>query len=341
MPLRIEKTSGNAISTALAVLVGLTAVGGTGFYLLGHGERSLFDSFWMTLQILTTVGDTGMQRTQPDRIWSFMLMVVGVMAVFYLGINVVRFILDGELREILGRRQLQSRINKLDDHFVICGFGRMGRSLAEALHKRGAPFVVIDRSEEAITEADHLDYLYIEGDSMSDEILEAARIDLARGIATCLPEDADNVFVTLTARALAPRLTIVAKANYEDTHAKLVRAGANHVLSPNKLAADRAMTKFMLPAVDDLIEFVVHGKDLEVSKVSLEHFPGAVGKALHELSLPTRASVIVVAVVDEDGRRTFNPPPDTRLQHGDELIVIGAAGAMERMVELFGEKEPA
>jgi voltage-gated potassium channel len=268
-------------------------------------------------------------------------MVVGVMAVFYLGINVVRFILDGELREILGRRQLESRINKLQDHFIICGFGRMGSSLAEALERRGAPFVIIDRSEEALAEADRLDFLHIQGDSMSDEVLEAAHIGRARGIATCLPEDADNVYVTLTARALAPRLTIVAKANYEDTHAKLVRAGANHVLSPNKLAADRAMTKFMLPAVDDLIEFVVHGRDLEVSKVSLAHFPGAVGHSLSELALPARASVIVVAVVDEHGRRTFNPPPDTRLQAGDELIVIGAAGAMERMVELFGEKETA
>jgi len=218
MPWKPLQRNENAVALAVALLAGLTIVGAGGFFVLGQGERSVFDSFWMTMQILTTVGDTGLQRTEPDRIWSFMLMVVGVMAVFYLGLNVVRFVLDGELQAFLGRRQLESKISKLDDHFIVCGFGRMGRSLCEAFQRRGAPFVVVDNADSKIEEANRLDYPYIQGDAMSDEFLEQARIRHARGLATCLPDDADNVFVTLTACDLAPKITIVAKANYEDSH---------------------------------------------------------------------------------------------------------------------------
>ena len=335
MPLSPPKSE-RAMVRGAWVLVGLVFVGTLGFIILGHGRRTLFDSFWMTIQILTTVGDTGMDRTYPEKMWSAALMLFGVMAVFYLGINVVRFVLDGELREFLGRRQLESRISKLSDHFIVCGFGRMGKSLAEALADKKATFVVIDSSPERIAQADQRDYLFIEGDAMTEEVLEQAQVRRARGLASCLPDDADNVFAALTARDLNKDLTIVAKANYDETHPKLRRAGADHVLSPNKLAAVRAMTKFMLPAVDELMEIVVHGAELEVSKVSLEKIPRAVQKPLRDLALPARTNLMVVAVVHADGKRSFNPPPDIELHPGDELIVIGPQGGVGKMVELYG-----
>lgn len=329
------------IVVAVTVLASLAIVGTIGFVILGHGHRTVFDAFWMTIQILTTVGDTGMQRTHGDQVWSVGLMVVGVMAVFYLGISVVRFILDGELRELLGRRQLESKRKKLEKHFIVCGFGRMGRSLAEAIEKRGASLIVIDSNEKRIEEADNLGHLHIHGDAMLEDVLNEAQIDRAAGLAACLGDDADNVFVALTARDLNSDINIVAKANFEESQAKLRRAGANHVLSPNKLAADRAMTKFMLPGVDELIEFVVHGADLEVSKLSLDRFPDAVGKTLRDLELPSRTGLIVVAMVHNDGGRTFNPSPTSVLAHGDELIVIGTEGGVGKMVELFGPEEVA
>lgn len=181
-----------------------------------------------------------------------------------------------------------------------------------------------------------LGYLHLAGDAMSEDVLSAARIADAAGLASCLPEDSDNVFVALTARDLNPDLRIVAKANYDEAHTKLRRAGADEVLSPSKLAADRAMTKFMLPAVDELLEIVVHGSDLEVSKASLSRLPGAVGQRLRDLGLPNRTGLMVMAVVHEDGSRSFNPSPDTVLNTGDELIVIGPEGGVTKMVDQFG-----
>lgn len=325
-----------SIKLAIWILVVLVITSVVVFHTVGREGRTWFDSLWMTLQVLTTTGDTGFERTYPEKVWSTVLMAVGVLVVFYLGINVVAFILDGELRQVLGRRRLESKIKKMRGHFIICGFGRMGRALAEAFDKKGAPFVVVDRDEQAMYEAADLGYLHLRGDAMSEVDLEAVQVREAAGLATCLPEDADNVFVTLTARDLNETMRIIAKANYEEAHAKLRRAGADEVLSPSKLAADRALTKFMLPAVDELLEIVVHGADLEVSKVSLERLPQAVDKALRDLAFPTRTGLMVMAVVHEDGRRSFNPSPDNVLRAGDELIVIGPQGGVTKMVEHYG-----
>jgi voltage-gated potassium channel len=327
-----------SIRLSVWILIVLFLLGTTVFYLIGSGEHTLFDAAWMTLHILTTVGDTGFERTVPEKAWSIVLMLVGVMAVFYLGINVVAFILDGELRKILGRRHLMSKIKKMNDHFIVCGFGRMGRALCEAMEEKGASFVLIDNDPEATTAADDAGYLYIRGDAMQESSLLAARIETAQGLASCLPDDADNVFVTLTARDLNRELTIVSKADYDQGAERLRRAGANHTLSPSGLAASRAMTKLMLPAVDELIEIVVHGPDLEISKVSLDRLPGATNQPLRHLELPAKTSLLVVAIVHADGTRSFNPSPDTRLSSGDELIVIGPRGGVTTMIELFKQE---
>ena len=140
-------------------------------------------------------------------------------------------------------------------------------------------------------------------------------------------------------RAAAPDVPIVSKANYERGAERIRRAGASHVLSPSGLAANRAMTKLMLPAVDELIEIVVHGPDLAISKVSLSHMPKAVDRTLRELEIPRHTGLLVVAVVHEDGNRSFNPTPDTHMAATDELIVIGPHGGVDKMMDLFVEEE--
>jgi len=140
------------IRLSLGILFGLFVVSTLVFWRIG-GAHTWFDAVWMTLQILTTVGDAGISRSMPEKMWSVVLMVVGVVAVFYLGINIFEFILDGELRKLLGRRQLQSRIKKMKNHIIVCGFGRMGRALCEVLEKKGQAFVAIDISPDALTVA--------------------------------------------------------------------------------------------------------------------------------------------------------------------------------------------
>jgi len=326
------------IRISISILIGLFIVSTIVFWAIG-GPHTVFDAVWMTLQILTTVGEAGLERTMPEKIWSVVLMIVGVISVFYLGINVFEFILDGELRQLLGRRKMQTRIKKMRNHIIVCGFGRMGRSLCEVLDRKGQPFVTIDLDPEALSVAAERGYLHLVGDAGSEEVLREAMIESARGLASCLPDDADNVYATLTARDIAPNLPIVSKANYASGFDRIRRAGATHVLSPSGLAANRAFSKLMLPEVDELLEIVVHGPDLEISKVTLEHLPRAVDKPLRELEIPTRTSLLVVAVVHQDGSRSFNPTPDTRLATGDELIVIGPHGGVDKLMEAFGEEE--
>jgi voltage-gated potassium channel len=328
------------IRISLGILVALFATSTLVYWGLG-GRHTLFDAVWMTLQVLTTVGDTGFERNSAEKAWSMVLMAGGVVTVFYLGINVFEFVLDGDLRQLLGRLKMMSRIKKMKNHIVVCGFGRMGRALCEGLDEKGHPFVAIDVDSDTLSIAGERGYPHLVGDAMSDELLIEAQIESSRGVACCLPEDADNVFVTLTARELAPNIPIVAKANYPTSVERIRRAGATHVLNPSGLAAGRAMRKLMLPAVDELLEIVVHGPDLEVSKVSYSHLPGAADKPLRELQMPNRTGLLVVAVIHKDGSRSFNPVPDTRLTAGDELIVIGPHGGVDKLMELFGEKEKA
>jgi voltage-gated potassium channel len=326
----------NKIRISIAILVGLIIVSTVVFWAIG-GSHTIFDALWMTLQVVTTVGDTGFERSAPEKLWSVVLMVVGVVSVFYLGINVFAFVLDGELRQLLGRRKLQSRIKKMKGHIIVCGFGRMGRSLCEALEAKKQPFVAIDLDSDTLSLAADRGYMHLIGDAMSEDLLREAQIETARGLASCLSQDADNVFVTLTASDIAPNLPIVSKANYSSGADRIRRAGATHVLSPSGLAANRAMTKLMLPAVDELIEIVVHGPDLEISKVSVDRLPKVSDKPLRELEIPNRTSLLVVAVIHQDGSRSCNPTPDARLKPHDELIVIGPHGGVDKLIELFGE----
>ncbi len=289
-------------------LAALLIVGCAGFVVLGR-DRSVFEALWMTVNLLTTVGDDNIKLTDTERGWAMLLMVSGVLTVFYVGINVVAFIVDGEFRALFGRRKLQNKINQLQDHMVVCGFGRMGRALCDVLAERHVPFVVIDSDDAKTAIADEAGYLYLHGNAVDGAVLNEARIDHARGLAACLTSDADNVFVTLTARGIAPKLTITARAEDVDTESKLRRAGADRVICPPVLGANKIMRMLLHPAIDELMEMATDVSDLEVVKVYARDLPRAVGMTLQQLALPSEAGVMVVSMASQDGRRRFNPPP--------------------------------
>ena len=232
---------------------------------------------------------------------------------------------------------MEGKIKLLRDHFIVCGFGRMGRALCEALSKRKIPFVVIDNNPERTTTAEEHGYLYILGDATQDQTLETAHILDSRGLATCLKSDADNVLVTLSARGLHDGIIITARAEMEETEHKLLRAGANRVLCTPVQGATRIMQMLLHPAVDELLDIVVSGEDLEISKVKASELPRALGHTLGDLKLPTRTGLTVVVVVREDGRRLFNPPPSFRIESGDELVVIGPPDGVNALLEELGE----
>ena len=334
---RLDQAADRSRQLAISVVVVLAVAfaGVAGFYLLGD-HMSLFQAVAVTAKILSTVGDINQPLNKPQQVWEIILMACGIIAVLYAGGNLVAFLIGGEMRRLLGRQQLQKKIDQLHNHYIVCGFGRMGRALCDALTKKGAPFVLIEQDTELTAEADRLGYLYALGDAMSEELLNAVRIEHARGLAACLSGDAENVFVTLTARGLNEKLTIIARSENVGTEAKLHRAGADRVICTPLLGANRIMTMMLHPAVAELLDLAVTGPDLEISKVSLDQLPQAVGRSLADLALPATTGMMVVALVHADGQRQFNPPPDMHFQHGDEMIVIGPAGGVEKMINDLG-----
>lgn len=326
------------LKLSIILLVSLLLVGVAGFYLLGDG-RTLFDALFMTAHVLTTVGDSRRQLNGAEEVWETVLMLAGIVAALYAGGNLVAFLIGGEIQRMFGRRQLLNKISRLHDHYIICGFGRMGRALCAALAQRDVPFVLIENNAERTAAADRLGYLYILGSAMAEQDLQLARLDEARGLASCLRSDADNVFVALTARGLNEKLTIIARAENVDAESKLRRAGADRVICPPVIGANRIMTMMLHPAVDELMDLAVSGPDLEISKVKLSQLPRARGKRLRDLELPAKTGLMVVALVHPDGQRRFNPPPDTQLGTDDEMIVIGPTGGAGQMMALLGGEE--
>jgi voltage-gated potassium channel len=218
---------------SVAILVMMLAVGASGFYLLGD-HFSAFESIYVTALILTTVGmkESTVHLNFWQQLWALMVMLGGICAALYAAGNVVAFIIDGEMHRLFGRQQLQNKIERLNGHYVVCGFGRMGHALCESLAQSGAHFIVIDSNPECIKQAEASGYLHVQGDASSEEVLRMARVESARGLACCLPTDAGNVFVTLTARGINAYLSIVSKADELESDPKLRRAGADHVICP-------------------------------------------------------------------------------------------------------------
>lgn len=322
---------------SLIILFGLMGVGAAGFYVLGD-NRDLFESVYVTVVILTTVGmkETSVKLNSAEQVWALVLMLAGISTALYAAGNLVAFIIEGDMRRLYGRRQLQNKIDKLVDHYIFCGFGRMGKALCASLAQRGAPFVLIEWDTDKTAIADELGYLYIVGDAMSEQTLKLAHVDKAKGLSTCLPSDADNVFVTLTARGLCEQITISARSELKETESKLLWAGATRVICMPDLGASKVTRMLLTPTVDELIELAVAGPDIEVSKLSIKELHGASGKTLRELDLRSKMGITVVAV-HEDGRREFSPASDLNLSDGDELIVIGPSGGIERVMEFFND----
>ncbi len=332
-------TTRNQLRISLLALVVLFA-GGTAGY-MAIGGRSLFEALYITVVILTTVGlkEGGEQLSNAELAWSMMLMLIGIGAVLYTTSIVVAFVIDGNMQALLGRRQQMNRINSLKDHFIVIGFGRMGQALCQTLNYREVPFVLIDTREERLHEAEELGYLCFHGDAMQEMTLLTVGVDRAKGLATCLPDDARNVFVTLTARSLNDGLTIIARAEEVETERKMMRAGASRVICPPLIGASRVTDLLLNPAVEEMLELDGHWPDLELSKLSIQRFPGAVGKTIGDLKLGD--DVIVAAVASADGTRRINPTPDTQLVEGDEIVVVGASGCINQTVQRLGGEQAA
>jgi len=317
-------TPGARIRLALVFLAAVVCAGTTGFRLIEHW--SWFDCFYMTLTTMTTIGYGELHPlSHAARIFNSFFIVAAVVAgVFTLG-AFSQALLEFEFTKVLGRRRMERELEKLSNHYIVCGAGRVGRTIVRELRARGQSCVVIERDPTRARWAENEKIPVIIGNASSEESLQKAHIERARGFVAAVSSDAENLYIVLTARGFRPDLKIIARASEEEAISKLLRAGASQVLSPYYFVGHRIVQLLLHPNVLDFIDtaFGTERLDVAVGEVKIPAESTLVGKKLSDSGIRQQANVIVLAVKSADGKMTFNPPPEAVIHAEDCLIVIG------------------
>lgn len=304
---------------------------------------SFFDALYMTVITITTVGYGEIQQlSREGRIFTVFLIMssFGVMA--YIVGSISQTIIAGQLRKVLGRRKLEQRVKKSKDHFILCGYGRIGSFIAKEFNGEDVAFVVLENDPERIKLLEEDGFPYLEGDATEDEILIRAGVQRARGLVAALRSDADNLYITLSARSLNPSLFILSRASEEGAEQKLLKAGANRVVSPYTMGAARMVIAALRPNVVDFVELVVQRKHLklQLEEIVVQDDTRFKGKPLRESGVRRDLGLIVVAIKKESAEMIFNPSPETVIERGDILIVLGEKKQLETLEQLVKSSEP-
>lgn len=315
----------------IAVIVGAGTVG----YMILEGW-SFLDSLYMTVITITTIGYGEVHPLDQDpvgRTFTIILIVLGVGSTFYaLGLLFQGF-LEGRIRSVLGRQRMRNEVRHQKNHFIICGYGRVGRQVVQEMSKRNMQIVVIENREQLIEELSQEGILFVPGDSTLDDVLIAAGVKEARGLVIAVPKEADNVYIALSARQLNPEISITARADSPEGRSKIIQAGADRVVCPHEIGGVRMALSTMSPNVVDFMKIV--GGDAETG-LRLEEIRVGQGSTLEGVSLaesPIRSEldIVVVAIKKADDRLLYNPRSDTKIRADDILIVIGTADNLEKL----------
>ena len=319
----------------LIVALWLTGVAG---YMVIEKWR-LLDSVYMTAISLTTVGFKEVRPLSDyGRIFTIVLITLGVGLFFYAAGTLAEAIIEGHIRGLIGKKRMEKRIYKLSNHYVVCGYGRLGRVICQELQMRRFPVVVIDNRETAIKVAGQNGLLYLKGDATLDETLVKAGIKRAKGLITVLGTDAANVYITISARSLNPRFTIVARAEDENAEKKMFRVGATKVISPYKIGATRMALAVLKPTLTDFLDLASHSVGFDLDIEQIEIMPGSelAGKALKDVSLREKTGVTVVAIKKKGGRLSLQLSPDEPLSPGDTIIALGSKNGVQKVFKMAG-----
>jgi voltage-gated potassium channel len=328
---------------ALAALSTITVVGVLG-YVLFEGW-SFLDALYMTVITLTTVGYREVHELDTTgQLWTMALLITGVGTLFYAAVSSVEVAVEGAVQGYFGRRRMKAEINKLNGHYVLGGFGRVGQQIAREFSRDSVPFVIIEQEPEKVEECFAEGYLAVLGEASNDDVLEEAGIRRARGLVAAVNSDADNVFVVLSARKINPDLHIVARASSDESAAKLEIAGADRTLSPYAVGGRRLASLATQPLIVDFLDVVTRGeKGLEFR---LEEFgvPKESPLAHHtigQLQIGEKTGAMVLAIRTSEGRFDTTPSAQDEIHPGDTLIVLGTREQVTRLEALMHGKEPA
>lgn len=329
------------IRLAVVVVSSVIAVGTLIFHWIEGW--SILDSLYVAVQTLTTVGYGDLTpRTVGGRTFATVFMLLGVGVVLYALTATVQTIVQSEILAVFGQRRRSRKMSKLRNHFIICGAGRVGSHLIRSLMGTDVTLIVIESNTQKVAELMDIGIAVLVRDATLEESLREAGVEHARGLASCLPDDADNVYVVLTARDLNPNLHIVARAAEEQAETKLIRAGANRVVAPTIIGGHRMAMALTKPAVGDFLDSVTANElDLGFEQLEVEPTSRLVGKRLRETNIRSQLDIVIVSIRRNDGNIIFNPSGDALIEAGDMLIAIGNSEALFKLNGLArGKGEP-
>ncbi len=323
--------TGRRIFVLVMISMLLVAFGTAGYMCVEN--YSFIEALYMTVITLSTVGfDEVRTLDNAGRIFTMILILMGVSFVAFSLAYFSQILLDGNLLEAYRRRKLKKKLDRLENHFIICGYGEMGEIIVGELNKHKIPVAIIDSDESVLGRLSEKGLIYMSGDATDEENLIAAGIQRAKGLVSVVTKDSENVFIVLTARDLNKDLHIFARASSPGTDKRLLKAGADRVVSPYAIGAIRLAHNILRPTVTDFLELALSGEGMELSmeEVHIPQNSKLAGLELMDSGVRSNYDLIVMAIKRSDGAMIFNPAPQETLQAGDTLVAIGAVGNIER-----------
>jgi voltage-gated potassium channel len=335
----IESLSARRVAYAVAALLAVVVGGTIAFHQSLH--ETWVQSTYRTVVTISLAGLDTVPRNDEARLVSIVLVLAGITIFAYIATVVVEGIAGGVFTGAIGERRRRRTIERLKDHYIICGYGRVGRRVAADFREEGVPFVVLDFSADALEAAREANVLFVEGTGTEDEDLREAGLESARGLVASADSDADNLYITLSARNSRPDLLIVSRASDEDAAKKLRLAGANRVVQPYSTAGKEMAKLVLRPQVAAFLDIVSTsgGPDLLFEEIEIKESCREAGKTIRDISIRERTGAMIVALRKHDGTFDATPQPEAALEVGDVMIAAGAPDELRRLEELFAPAE--
>jgi voltage-gated potassium channel len=313
----------------LAILLLTIFVGTTGYMIIEKWH--FLDAIYMTIITISTTGFAEVHPlSQPGRFFTILLIIMGIGSIAYAGGRAAQLVFE---TQIYRRRKLSKKVEHLNNHYIVCGYGRMGRFICDELAEAKVDFVVIENDAAKIEKLTDRGFMFVNGDATSDEILISAGIKKAKGLVAVLSSDAENVFATLSSKVLNPDIYLVARAVEEETESKLVKAGASRVVKPYEIGGTRMAELLLRPGVIEFIDSIAREKnvDLNIEEVIVHPNSALVDKTLTELPIRTEMNIIIVSIYKKSGKFIYNPLSSAKIESGDKLIAIGESSSLQKL----------
>lgn len=329
-------TSTKHIIVAIVLYVIIVMIGTMGYVIIEGW--SLFDALYMTVITYSTVGYSEVHEiSMLGRFYTVILIFLGVSFFLYVAGAIIQFVVEGQIRTILGRKKLDRKINRLKDHYIVCGYGRIGRVLCNQLGKTAVDLVVIEENEMLVQAMDDDKVLYLWGNAADESILLKAGIERAKGLVAALGTDADNVFLVLTARQLAPDVSIIARATGTDSKSKLRAAGADIVESPYDMGAMRMAQRIIRPTVTTFLDlaFGTQRTDIQMEEIPVKASSVLNDVMLKDSGIRQKYNLIIIAIKKPDGSMLFNPSFEAKIRPNDTVIAVGEKENLQKLGKIL------